>query len=303
MAMIEGYNLRGEVVEIYRDFEDFRNYWKYTSTEKLEEILESHVDVLASSGDRVKYYYIEEAPKEKPNAFDKEFNITNDPINILLESGTYGCDTKKYFAVRNAYLLEKMCDNARQEAIDDDAAHQEALDNASEEGLYVDQYDDQYIAERMKNYYEKGSDFDIDKEPNMPLQGLGGEDGGEYDEKGNSSHYQSQFMEFVRDQERKYGTVVAMIVCQSNVDKYNQRVGRKEGVPVEKDLTKRDWYFKAMTHFKKKVEAVEAGSLVPLEDRNRYVPLAEEVMDLLRIDIDQNGWAAKYTPLSTAIEK
>lgn len=36
---------------------------------------------------------------------------------------------------------------------------------------------------------------------------LGGKDGGKYDEKGNSSHYQTQFMEFVRDQERKYGTL------------------------------------------------------------------------------------------------
>jgi hypothetical protein len=286
MAMIEGYNLRGQVVEIYRDFEDFINYWNSTPIAKLEEILETHVDVLASSGERVKYYYVEEKEsKERLNAFDKEFNITNDPINILDR-------TPSYFKIRNA-KLEEMCDNS----------HQEYLDAASERGEHVDQYDDQYIAEMMREYYANGSDSDIDKDPTTPEQGLGGEDGGEYDEKGNSSHYQSQFMEFVRDQERKYGTIVAMIVCQSNVDKYNQRVGRKEGVPAEKDLTKRDWYFKAMTHFKKKAEHFKAGNCLPLEGRNRYVSLAEEVIDLFKIDVDQYGWSDDYVPLSTAIEK
>lgn len=307
MAIIEGYNLRGQVVEIYRNFEDFQNYWKSSSTEDLVEILKSHVDILSASGERVKYYYVEET-EEKPNAFDKEFNITNDPINILLEERDNllwsleregDCDTKNYFKSRNAKLEE-----LHQKDLDDDAAHQEALDNASEKGLYVDQYDDQYIAEMMKNYYSKGSDFDIDKrKSNMPLQGLGGKDGGEYDEKGNSSHYQSQFMEFIRDQERKYGTVVAMIVCQSNVDKYNQRVGRKEGVPAEKDLTKRDWYFRAMTHFKKKVEGAK-NSEENLAGRNFYVYMAEEVVDLFRVEFPTElaEWP-EYVPLSTAIEK
>jgi hypothetical protein len=271
MAKIEGYNMKGEVVEIFEDFEDFRNYWSSISTEKLEEILKSHVDVVNFSGNRVKYYYVEETPEEKPNAFDKEFNITNAPINILLKTGHYGCDTKKYFDTRNAKLKE-MCDNSHQE-------------------------------ERRSKYCSNGSDLDIDKYPNIPLQGLGGKDGGEYDEKGNSSHYQSQFMEFVRDQERKYGTIVAMIVCQSNVDKYNQRVGRKEGVPAEKDLIKRDWYFKAMTHFKKKVEAVKKGAGY-LPGRNSYVPMAEEVVDLIRTDFPgELATIPKYIPLSTAIEK
>jgi hypothetical protein len=122
------------------------------------------------------------------------------------------------------------------------------------------------------------------------MLGAFSQDGGKYDNKGNSSHYQSQFMEFVLDQERKYGTIVAMIICQSNVDKYNQRAGLKEGVPAEKDLTKRDWYLKAFNHFKKKVEGDTEG-------RNSYVPVAEEIIDLF------SNAEPKYVPLSIAIEK
>jgi len=131
---------------------------------------------------------------------------------------------------------------------------------------------------------------------------LGGKDGGVYDEKGNSSHYQSQFMEFVRDQERKYGTIIALIVCQSNVDKYNQRAGVKAGVPAEKDLAKRNWYFKAMQHFKKKVDAMKAFENVP--GKNKYVSMPEEVIDLLKAEL---GGSLKdypeYVPLSVAIEQ
>lgn len=129
---------------------------------------------------------------------------------------------------------------------------------------------------------------------------LGGKDGGVYDNKGNSSHYQSQFMEFVRDQERKYGTIIAMLVCQSNVDKYNQRAGVKEGVPAYKDLTKRDWYFKAMLHFKKKVEAMRQHNRNP-EGRNDYVHLPEEVIDLLKVEFPIT--TPDYIPLSICIEK
>jgi len=129
---------------------------------------------------------------------------------------------------------------------------------------------------------------------------LGGKDGGKYDEKGNSSHYQTQFMEFVRDQERKYGTIVAMLVCQSNVDKYNQRAGVKGGVPAEKDLTKRDWYFKAMIHFKKKVEGYKNGISI-VDNRNQYVRMPEEVIDLLKAELNLND-KSNYVPLSVAIE-
>jgi hypothetical protein len=141
---------------------------------------------------------------------------------------------------------------------------------------------------------------------------LGGQDGGKYDEKGNSSHYQSQFMEFVRDQERKYGTIVALLVCQSNVDKYNQRAGVKEGVPASKDLQKRDWYFKATQHFMKKVQCkidysryiTERELSEKLTGRNNYVSLPEEVIDLLRAEFFYLlSEYRNYVPLSVAIEQ
>jgi len=145
---------------------------------------------------------------------------------------------------------------------------------------------------------ESRVDTCYDKEKNH----MDAEDGGKYDTKGNSSHYQANFMEFIREQERKYGTIVALLVAQSNVDKYNQRAGMKEGVPAEKDLTKRDWYFKAVQHFKKKVEAFKSLDLEELNKRNSYVGLSEEVLDLLRIDFSVIIERPKYVPLSEAIE-
>jgi hypothetical protein len=131
---------------------------------------------------------------------------------------------------------------------------------------------------------------------------LGGKDGGTYDEKGNSNHYQSQFMEFIRDQERKYGTIIALLVCQSNVDKYNQRAGVKAGVPADKDLVKRDWYFKAMQHFKKKVDAVKKSNEHGLHGRNQYVTMPEEVVDLLKAEFRGLLNYPDYVPLAVAIE-
>jgi hypothetical protein len=116
-------------------------------------------------------------------------------------------------------------------------------------------------------------------------------DGGNYDKKGNSEHYQKQFMEFIRAQERLYGTVVAFLVCQSNVDKYNQRAGMKEGVPVEKDIAKRDWYFTVAQALKDKI--LNRKTEYP---QNSYVELAEEVKDL--INKNEDLICSSYIPLS-----
>jgi hypothetical protein len=142
------------------------------------------------------------------------------------------------------------------------------------------------------------------KEEKQSSNHMDAKDGGKYDEKGNSSHYQSQFMEFIRDQERRYGTVVAMIVCQSNVDKYNQRAGLKEGVPAEKDLTKRDWYLKAVNHFKAKIDYIKENNDINdlnVPGRNKYVCAAEEVFDAFRAELTLDY--PDYIPLSVAIEK
>jgi hypothetical protein len=123
---------------------------------------------------------------------------------------------------------------------------------------------------------------------------------GKYDDKGNSAHYQSQFMEFVRMQERTLGTIGAYIVCVTNVDKYSQRAGLKAGVLSDADLTKRNWYLKAAKHFKAKIDAYKKGvSLLP--GRNAYVSMCEEFKDLLRAELSIEG--ENYVPLAKAIEQ
>lgn len=151
-------------------------------------------------------------------------------------------------------------------------------------------------------------DFGYPQPKNTPIEEvrkmenkLGGQDGGNYDEKGNSSHYQKQFMEFIRLQERAYGTIVAYLVCVSNIDKYNQRAGQKEGVPASKDLTKRDWYQKAANHFKLKIEAAKNLEF-HLEGRNSYVFMPEEVLDLIKTENPEQK-SLNYVPLSICIEK
>jgi len=146
-----------------------------------------------------------------------------------------------------------------------------------------------------KDYYFQVLNMEKEKQ----VTDLGSKDGGLYDKNGNSSHYQSQFMEFVRDQERKYGTIVAALVCQSNVDKYNQRAGLKEGVPSSRDIMKRDWYLAAFKHFMIKINSVKKGEVA--KGRNDYVFLAEEVFDLLRAELECDS--PEYVPLSECIKK
>ncbi len=180
---------------------------------------------------------------------------------------------------------------------------------------------------------DTGSDFDIDIDNyinteaandrpvdfnNSVVQGksvMDAADGGKYDNSGNSSHYQSNFMEYVREQERKYGTVVAYLACQTQVDRYNQRVGTKVGVPAEKDLVKRDWYKTVGLYFKDKIEtyrsAWEEGtdngrtevyeSIIESSLFQSYVTCSEEVLDLLMPEysfIDTSSTERLYTKLS-----
>lgn len=128
---------------------------------------------------------------------------------------------------------------------------------------------------------------------------LGGKDGGNYDNKGNSAHYQSQFMEYVREQERKYGTIVAYIICISQADKYAQRAGIKEGVPADKDLTKRSWYLNAAKHFKAKIDSLSGPG--DLQSRNVYVNMPEEIIDVLAQELDIDN--IPYVPLSVIVSK
>jgi len=131
--------------------------------------------------------------------------------------------------------------------------------------------------------------------------GLGSSDGGLYDDKGNSDHYQKSFMEFIRKQERAYGTIVAYIVCVAMVDKYAERAGEKVGVDFNKDFIKKTWYSKTANHFKKKILGAKDLNL-NVDGRNNYVFLTEEVVDVLKTEIKEIK-AIDYVTLSVAIEK
>ena len=72
--------------------------------------------------------------------------------------------------------------------------------------------------------------------------GLGGEDGGDYSANGSSAHYKKAVLEYIDKEERCYGTFMAYGLCFMQVDKYRDRAGKKEGVPVHKDMTKASWY-------------------------------------------------------------
>src|SRR6267142_1808445 len=118
-------------------------------------------------------------------------------------------------------------------------------------------------------------------------------DGGLYDKVGNSQHYQSNFMEYIREQERKYGTVIAYMVCISQVDRYNQRAGLKEGVDPLKDLTKRDWYAKAAKFYKDKIiawntllKSTESATSEQKQLAVTYVRLCEECLDIITPELN-----------------
>jgi len=141
--------------------------------------------------------------------------------------------------------------------------------------------------------------------PLIPIQytktNLRSSDGGLYDDKGNSAHYQKSFMEFIRKQERAYGTIVAYLVCVAMVDKYAERAGEKVGVDFAKDFIKKTWYSKTANHFKQKILGAKDLNL-NVNDRNNYVFLAEEVIDIIKTEVKEIK-AIDYVPLSVAIEK
>ena len=161
----------------------------------------------------------------------------------------------------------------------------------------LDKLKDQVIQKKLESM-EKG----LEQKDAKRKDALGGEDGGNYDASGNSAHYKQQFMEFIRAQERKFGTIAAYITCISNIDKYEGRAGEKEGVPFEKDFVKKSWYKKAANHFKKKIEGYQQG-FRNLPGRNTYVEMPEEILDLLKVELPQLHSIPDYVPLSEAIEK
>jgi hypothetical protein len=110
-------------------------------------------------------------------------------------------------------------------------------------------------------------------------------DGGTYDTAGNSAHYQSNFMQYVREQERKYGTVVAYLTCIVQIDRYSQRVGLKSGVDPIKDVVKKKWYHTVAQHFKAKIIAQHTAVVYDEAIYGEFVELAPEVLALIEPEL------------------
>ena len=92
-------------------------------------------------------------------------------------------------------------------------------------------------------------------EGNKADPGLGSTDGGAYSSTGSSDHYKSQLIEYIDDIEHQHGTLVAYLVCETQVTKYRGRAGKKVGVTIEKDMVKANWYQACAQYLKDKLEA------------------------------------------------
>lgn len=66
----------------------------------------------------------------------------------------------------------------------------------------------------------------------------------QYDKLGNAKHYDVDRINDIVKMERIFGTYETMIFCELTEFKYRMRVGKKEGQPIEQELTKANWYSK-----------------------------------------------------------
>jgi len=112
----------------------------------------------------------------------------------------------------------------------------------------------------------------LDKLKEEARDKLGGKDGGEYSANGSSEHYKKAILEYIDKQERAYGTFLAFGLSFMQVDKYRDRAGKKAGVPVEKEMTKANWYDTiASTYFNDKIALNNGdGSLTEDEFDEKY---------------------------------
>lgn len=74
-----------------------------------------------------------------------------------------------------------------------------------------------------------------------------------YNEQGDAKHYDSDRLNTIIKMERIWGTKAVMTHCEITAFKYRERVGKKEGQPVELDLIKALWYEKAAAYYFEKI--------------------------------------------------
>lgn len=153
-----------------------------------------------------------------------------------------------------------------------------------------------------KFYQEIKKYFDNKDKEVMALSDLGSKDGGLYDKNGNSAHYKDNFVEYIREQELKYGTIGAYFACITQVDRYSQRVGLKDGVDPLKDIIKKRWYIKAAAHFKQKITRYNNG-ITEMPDQNPYIKLTSEMLNLINMELKLTNIVDKCIKLSNIVNE
>jgi hypothetical protein len=90
-------------------------------------------------------------------------------------------------------------------------------------------------------------------------------DGGKYEANGSAAHYKDTgyLLEFMQDTEYTYGTRVAYIIAEVMSKKYRSRMGLKEGVSLEKDFVKAEFYRKLCVYYKRKIS--DKADIAPVE--------------------------------------
>jgi len=70
-----------------------------------------------------------------------------------------------------------------------------------------------------------------------------------YDNQGNAQHYNTERIPGMYALEQMFGSEAMMHFCEINAMKYRMRLGKKEGAPIEQDLTKAKWYEDAAKYY------------------------------------------------------
>jgi len=320
---IQAYNSKGEIVYRFRNIEELNEYNdKYWDMNPECYIKLKSANVRFARANDLLFYKEDQVIKTNHALIDSIIEDCTYLLGNIKFTSTDKSNINRYGSQYTMDILKQILDIVQPEVVINNTANGKSIvtrdlinmKEVNNSAIFQPDWEKQAFAMGSKPFFttpvDNRSMLDKLKEQTLKLRmekekrqdALGGQDGGNYDDKGNSAHYQKQFMEFVRAQERLYGTIVAHLVCIANVDKYNQRAGVKEGVPASKDLTKRDWYQKAARHFKLKIEAHQNGFIAT--NRNAYVPMAEEVKDLICLEHPFSElFNVGYVPLSVAIEK
>jgi len=301
---IQAYNAQGEIAYRFRNIEELRAYNEKYWNINFEYFIKLKGNRFARVNDLL-FYNEDQIIKTNSvliNAIIKDCTYAHTAVSPL--TGADRHNINRYGSQYTMDILDQILDIIQPKVHQPDWEKQAFAIGAKpfftipvDDRSILDKLKDQVIQKKLESM-EKG----LEQKDAKRKDALGGEDGGNYDASGNSAHYKQQFMEFIRAQERKFGTIAAYITCISNIDKYEGRAGEKEGVPFEKDFVKKSWYKKAANHFKKKIEGYQQG-FRNLPGRNTYVEMPEEILDLLKVELPQLHSIPDYVPLSEAIEK